>query len=114
MRRSPAMTVMIRAAEKAGRAVIRDFGEVEQLQASQRGPKDFVAKAEAKSDEVIREILQQARPRFGLSHYATSRGSGTAGGAGRSIPICLASQEMPISVTRVVRWYCMQIGRAHV
>lgn len=66
MRRSPAMTVMIRAAEKAGRAVIRDFGEVEQLQASMRGPKDFVAKAEAKSDEIIREELAQARPRFGL------------------------------------------------
>jgi len=76
MRRSPAMTVMIRAAEKAGRAVIRDFGEVEQLQASQRGPKDFVAKAEAKSDEVIREMLQQARPRFGLMQATTGEVTG--------------------------------------
>ena len=39
MRRSPVMTMMIRAAEKAGRAVLRDFGEVEQLQASRKGPR---------------------------------------------------------------------------
>lgn len=71
MRRSPAMTVMIRAAEKAGRAVIRDFGEVEQLQASMKGPRDFAAMAATKAEEIVREALQHARPKFGLLQATT-------------------------------------------
>lgn len=66
MRRSPVMTMMIRAAEKAGRAVIRDFGEVEHLQASMKGPRDFVTVADEKAEKILREDLQRARPRFGL------------------------------------------------
>ena len=46
MHRSPVMTMMIRAAEKAGRAILRDFGEVEHLQASRKGPRDFVTVAD--------------------------------------------------------------------
>jgi len=60
------MTMMIRAAEKAGRAVLRDFGEVEQLQASMKGPRDFVTVADEKAERIVREELQKARPRFGL------------------------------------------------
>lgn len=66
MRRSPVMTMMIRAAEKAGRAVVRDFGEVEHLQASLKGPRDFVTVADKKAERVVREELQKARPRYGL------------------------------------------------
>jgi len=66
MRRSPVMTMMIRAAEKAGRAVLRDFGEVEQLQASRKGPRDFVTIADQKAERIVREALQLARPRYGL------------------------------------------------
>jgi myo-inositol-1(or 4)-monophosphatase len=66
MRRSPVMTMMIRAAEKAGKAVVRDFGEVEHLQASLKGPRDFVTKADEKAEKIIREELLHARPKFGF------------------------------------------------
>lgn len=66
MRRSPVMTMMIRAAEKAGRAVVRDFGEIEHLQASVKGPRDFVTVADEKAERIVREELQRARPRYGF------------------------------------------------
>ena len=66
MRRTPVMTMMIRAAEKAGRAVVRDFGEVEHLQASNKGPRDFVEKANEKASRILQEELEKARPRFGV------------------------------------------------
>lgn len=64
--RSPHMNVMIEAAEKAGRALIRDFGEVEQLQVSRKGPGDFVTAADHKAERILREELLKARPSFGF------------------------------------------------
>lgn len=63
---SPTMTVMIRAAEKAARSLLRDFGEVEQLQVSTKGPGDFVSAADRRAEEVIQEELSKARPAFGF------------------------------------------------
>ena len=54
------------AAEKAGRALRRDFGEIEKLQVSQKGPGDFVTNADLKAESIIREELQTARPGYGL------------------------------------------------
>jgi myo-inositol-1(or 4)-monophosphatase len=65
-RRSAHMNVMTEAAEKAGRALIRDFGEVEQLQVSRKGPGDFVSAADHKSEKILREELLKARPSFGF------------------------------------------------
>src|SRR5690606_10838570 len=64
--RSPHMNVMADAAEKAGRSLIRDFGEVENLQVSRKGPNDFVSNADRKAAAVLREILQKARPNYPL------------------------------------------------
>lgn len=64
--RSPNLNVMIAAAEKAGRALMRDFGEVEQLQISRKGPGDFVSNADMKAEKIIREELLKARPKFSL------------------------------------------------
>lgn len=61
---SPILTIMIRAAEKAGRVLVRDFGEVEQLQVSRKGPADFVTAADKRSEEIIFEELQKAKPDF--------------------------------------------------
>lgn len=61
---SPLMSMMIKAAEKAARALVRDFGEVEQLQISRKGPRDFVTAADKRSEKIIFEELQQARPDF--------------------------------------------------
>ncbi len=57
---------MIKAAEKAARSLIRDFGEVEQLQVSQKGPGDFVSAADRRAEEIIYEELSQARPNYGF------------------------------------------------
>jgi myo-inositol-1(or 4)-monophosphatase len=59
------VNIMIKAARKAGRSLLRDFGEVEQLQVSSKGPGDFVSKADVKSEEIIRAELTEARPNYG-------------------------------------------------
>ncbi len=61
---SPNMNVMIRAAEKAGRSLVRDFGEVEQLQVSRKGPGDFVSSADLRAEEIIYNELKRARPEY--------------------------------------------------
>ena len=65
-RRSANMNVMAEAAEKAGRSLIRDFGEVENLQVSRKGPGDFVSTADLKAEKIIVETLQKARPTYGF------------------------------------------------
>ncbi|WP_085907212.1 inositol monophosphatase family protein [Kiloniella majae] len=64
--RSPRITVMIRAAEKAARSLKRDFGEVENLQVSKKGPADFVSTADLKAEKILKEELKKARPEFGF------------------------------------------------
>ncbi len=64
--RSANLNVMMRAAEKAGRALVRDFGEVEQLQVMKKGPGDFVSNADRKAEDIIKRELQKARPDFGF------------------------------------------------
>jgi myo-inositol-1(or 4)-monophosphatase len=64
--RSALINVMVRAAQKAGRALIRDFGEVEQLQVSKKGPRDFVSNADTKSEQILFEELSKARADFGF------------------------------------------------
>jgi myo-inositol-1(or 4)-monophosphatase len=57
---------MMSAARKAARGLIRDFGEVEQLQVSLKGPSDFVSSADLKAEKILRQELQKARPAFGF------------------------------------------------
>ena len=61
---SPVMTMMIRAAEKAAKGLLRDFNEVENLQVSRKGPADFVTAADKRSEKVIFEELKKARPDY--------------------------------------------------
>ena len=58
------MNIMIKAAEKAARSLLRDFGEVEQLQVSQKGPGDFVSAADKRSEKIIFEELKNAYPTY--------------------------------------------------
>ncbi len=60
------MTVMMRAAERAARSLLRDFNEVEHLQVSQKGPGDFVSAADRRAEELIFEELKKARPDYGF------------------------------------------------
>jgi myo-inositol-1(or 4)-monophosphatase len=64
--RSALIHVMVKAAEKAARGLKRDFGEIEQLQVSQKGPADFVSNADLKAERTIREELAKARPGYGF------------------------------------------------
>jgi len=64
--RSAVINVMAKAADKAARSLKRDFGEVSQLQVSQKGPGDFVTNADIKSEKTLKEELQKARPNFGF------------------------------------------------
>ena len=64
--RSAVINVMAAAARKAGRGLIRDFGEVENLQVSQKGPSDFVSTADLKSEKTLRLELEKARPGYGF------------------------------------------------
>jgi myo-inositol-1(or 4)-monophosphatase len=60
------MNVMIAAARKAGRSLTRDFGEVEQLQVSIKGPANFVSQADHKAEDIIYTELAKARPGYGF------------------------------------------------
>jgi myo-inositol-1(or 4)-monophosphatase len=66
MARSAILNVMVGAAMKAARGLNRDFGEVEQLQVSRKGPADFVSAADHRAEEVIRAELERARPGYAL------------------------------------------------
>jgi myo-inositol-1(or 4)-monophosphatase len=66
MIRSPLMTVMTDAVIKASRNLKRDFGEVENLQVSLKGPGDFVSQADRKAERTIYEMLDKARPGYGF------------------------------------------------
>src|SRR4051812_8146076 len=60
------ITVMQRAARKAAPRLRRDFGEVEQLQVSRKGPADFVSMADKRAEQTIVEELRTARPDWGM------------------------------------------------
>ena len=60
------LNIMIKAAEKASRALIRDFGEIEKLQVSIKGPSDFVSNADLKAEKRIIEELKKARPYYSV------------------------------------------------
>jgi myo-inositol-1(or 4)-monophosphatase len=64
--RSALITVMTRAADKAARRLRRDFGEVENLQVSKKGPADFVSAADLRAEQILREELSRARPDYGF------------------------------------------------
>ena len=66
MLRSALLNVMIKAARKASRTLKRDFGEVEHLQSSVKGPGNFVTAADRRAEEILREELELARPGYGF------------------------------------------------
>lgn len=63
---SAVINVMEKAARKAARGLRRDFGEVENLQVSKKGPADFVSAADLRAEDVLREELERARPGYGF------------------------------------------------
>ncbi len=60
------VSVMISAVRKAARSLARDFGEVEHLQVSQKGPSDFVSAADKRAEQILYKSLSEARPGYGF------------------------------------------------
>ena len=58
------LNLMIKACEKASKILIRDFGEVENLQVSKKGPTDFVTNSDIRAEKIIIEELKKARPNY--------------------------------------------------
>ena len=63
---SPNMNVMVNACRKSAKVLIRDFGEIENLQVSFKGPGDYVSASDKKVEEIIINELQKARPNFSI------------------------------------------------
>jgi myo-inositol-1(or 4)-monophosphatase len=68
---------MIKAARQAARALNRDFGEVENLQVSLKGPANFVTAADRRAEQTLRDELAKARPGYGFVGEETGRTDGT-------------------------------------
>ncbi len=60
------LNVMIKASEKASKILIKDFGEIEKLQVSKKGPKDFVTNSDLKTEKIIIDELKKARPNYSI------------------------------------------------
>ncbi len=61
---SPILNIMIKACEKASKAIIRDFGEIENLQVAKKGPRDFVTKTDRKVEEILIQELTKAKKSY--------------------------------------------------
>jgi len=63
---SPEINVLEKICDKVSKVIIRDFGEIEKLQVSKKGPGDFVTKTDKKVEKIIIEELEKARPKYGF------------------------------------------------
>lgn len=63
---SPNLNVMIKAVQKAGRSLMRDYGELENLQISKKGLADFVTNADIYAEKNLKEYLKEVRPKYGF------------------------------------------------
>lgn len=79
MARSALLNVMVQAAMKAGRSLARDFGEVQNLQVSLKGPSDYVSQADRKAEEIILGELARARPTYSVLAEESGERKGTDG-----------------------------------
>ena len=103
---SPVMTVMVRAARKAARALARDFGEVEALQVSRKGPADFVTLADLKAEEVVMAELSHARPHYGF----VSEEKGVVEGADKSHRWFIDPIDGTTNFIHAIPHYAISIG----
>ena len=63
---SPKINIMLRACMKASKSLIRDFGELEKLQVSKKGPGDFLSAADKKTEKIIIQELMRAYPDYSI------------------------------------------------
>ena len=61
---SPSLNLMIKACEKASKVIIRDFGEIENLQVSKKGPRDFVTKTDKRVEKILIDELSKSKKKL--------------------------------------------------
>jgi len=66
---SPNLNIMVKACEKASKSIIRDFGELENLQVSIKGPSDFVTSADKKVEKIIIEELSNSKKKIFIFNW---------------------------------------------
>ena len=67
------LNIMIKACEKASKVIIRDFGEVENLQVSKKGPRDFVTKTDKKVEKILIEELSKGKKNYSFITEETGK-----------------------------------------
>jgi myo-inositol-1(or 4)-monophosphatase len=77
--RSALLNIMVGAARKAGRSLVKDFGEVENLQVSLKGPANFVSAADRRAEQIVFDELRKARPTYAFLGEEGGEVSGTDG-----------------------------------
>ena len=70
---SPNMNLMIKACEKASKVIIRDFGEIENLQVTKKGPKDFVTKTDKRVEKILIDELSKSKKHFSFITEETGK-----------------------------------------
>ena len=70
---SPNLNLMIKACEKASKVIIRDFGELENLQVSKKGPKDFVTKTDKRVEKILIEELSKSKKNYSFITEETGK-----------------------------------------
>ena len=70
---SPNLNLMIKACEKASKVIIRDFGEIENLQVSKKGPKDFVTKTDKRVEKILIEELSKSKKNYSFITEETGK-----------------------------------------
>ena len=70
---SPILNIMIKACEKASKVIIRDFGEIENLQVSKKGPRDFVTKTDKKVEKILIDELSKAKKNYSFITEETGK-----------------------------------------
>ena len=86
MQGSANLNIMMKAARKAGRSLVKDFREVENLQVSMKGAGDFVSKADIEAERILKEELMGARPNYGWLAEEGGEESGAGAGSHENDP----------------------------
>jgi len=107
--RSPIITVMSNTAIKAGKILLRDFGEVDQLQISRKGTSNFVTKTDLKVEKLLHKELKLARPEFG---FLMEEG-GAIEGADPTHRWIIDPVDGTNNLIHAVPYFCISIGLEH-
>ena len=92
------LNIMMKAARRAGRSLVKDFREVENLQVSMKGAGDFVSRADLNAEKIIKEDLMAARPTYG---WLAEEGGEDEGRMDRPSSVTIIKPDVLVAVDRI-------------